>query len=123
MSAPYDSNNIFAKILDGSIPSSPVHEDDNTFAFADINPQAPSHNLVIPKGAYTDLTSFAENASDKELADWVRALVHVAKSSGLTDNGYRVIVNCGSDGHQEVPHLHGHVLGGRPLGFMIRRPE
>lgn len=119
----YDPNNIFAKILEGSIPSSPVHETENSFAFSDINPQAPTHDLVIPKGAYTDLTSFAEEASDAELADWVRSLVAVAKKAGVTDTGYRVIVNCGPDGHQEVPHLHGHVLGGRPLGFMIGRSK
>lgn len=117
----YDPNNIFAKILDGSIPSSPVHETETSFAFSDINPQAPTHDLVIPKGQYTDLTSFAESASDEELADWVRSLAAVAKKAGITESGYRVIVNCGADGHQEVPHLHGHVLGGRPLGFMIKR--
>ena len=119
----YDPSNIFAKILDGSIPSTPVHETESSFAFSDINPQAPTHDLVIPKGPYTDLTSFAEHASDEELADWVRSLVAVAKNASITESGYRVIVNCGSDGHQEVPHLHGHVLGGRPLGFMIKRAE
>jgi diadenosine tetraphosphate (Ap4A) HIT family hydrolase len=121
MSTSYDPNNIFAQILAGNIPSKTVDEDDNTLSIADINPQAPSHNLVIPKGAYADLTSFAAGGSDKELADWVRALARVATSSGLASTGYRVIVNCGPDGHQEVPHLHGHVMGGRPLGPMIKR--
>lgn len=116
----YDPNNIFAKILDGTIPSSPVHETEKSFAFSDINPQAPVHGLVIPKGRYADLTAFATEASDEELADWVRSLVAVAKKAGLTESGYRIIVNCGADAHQEVPHLHGHVLGGHPLGPMIK---
>ena len=119
----YDPNNIFAKILDGSIPSAPVHETENSFAFSDISPRAPTHDLVIPKGAYEDLTAFAEDGSDEELADWVRSLVAVAKKAGITESGYRIIVSCGPDGHQEVPHLHGHVLGGRRLGFMIKTPE
>ena len=119
----YDPENIFSKILDGSIPSSPVLETEMSLAFSDINPQAPTHDLVIPKGPYTDLTEFAENASDAELADWVRSLAAVAKKAGITESGYRIIVNTGPDGHQEVPHLHGHVLGGRPLGFMIKRQD
>ncbi len=123
MTNKYDKDNIFAKILDGRIPSSPVDEDSATFSFADINPQAPIHHLVIPKGAYADLTSFADNASDKDLADWLRALVRVAKTSGIEESGYRVIINCGGDANQEVPHLHGHVLGGGQLGCMIRRVD
>lgn len=115
----YDEDNIFAKILDGRFDTVPIDEDDNTFSFADINPQAPKHHLVIPRGAYKDLTDFAEQASDAELADWVRALVRVAKKTGVDKNGYRVIVNVGSNGGQEVPHLHGHVLGGAKLGAMI----
>jgi diadenosine tetraphosphate (Ap4A) HIT family hydrolase len=122
-STPYDSSNIFAQILKGKIPSTPVDEDDNTLSIADINPQAPIHHLVLPKGAYADLTSFADEASDKELADWLRAVVRVARQADLTATGYRVIINCGRDGHQEVPHLHGHVIGGRPLGSMIRRQD
>lgn len=121
MTSSYDPDNIFAQILDGRIPSSPVDECENTLSFADIAPQAPSHHLVIPKGAYPDLTCFAETASDQELADWVRALARVAKTAGLAENGYRVVVNCGADSHQEVPHLHGHVLGGQPLGPILTR--
>lgn len=119
----YDHDNIFAQILGGKIPSKPVDEDENTLSFTDINPRAPVHTLVIPKGAYTDLTSFADEASDKELADWVRAMVRIAKQSGLNKTGYRVIVNCGADGHQEVPHLHAHVVGGKPLGSMLNLPQ
>ena len=98
-----------------------MDQDEQTFSFADINPQAPQHHLVIPKGAYTDLTDFADRASDDELAAWVRALARVAKTSGVAKEGYRVIVNVGGHGGQEVPHLHGHVLGGAPLGQMLTR--
>lgn len=119
----YDPNNIFAKILDGSIPSKEIDQTATTFTFADINPQAPSHALVIPKGAYTDLTDFADKASDQELADWVRGLAQAAKTTGIADGGYRVIVNIGNNGHQDVPHLHGHVLGGQPLGPMLTKRD
>lgn len=121
MTEAYDENNVFAMILRGDIPSTPIDQDETTFSFADINPQADSHSLVIPKGAYTNLTDFAEKASDAELAAWVRALARVAAATGLGDRGYRVIVNCGPDAHQEVPHLHGHVLGGHALGPMLSR--
>ena len=121
MSSSYDPNNIFAKILEGNIPSSEVGQTDTTYSFEDINPQAETHSLVIPKGAYADLTAFAEQGSDKELADWVRALVDTAKAKNIDQSGYRIIVNCGDHGHQEVPHLHGHVLGGHPLGPMLTR--
>ena len=119
MSDNYDNDNIFARILRDEIPATKVDEDDATLSFADVNPQAPSHSLVIPKGAYATLTDFADRASDAELAGWVRALVRVAKAQGLESSGYRVIINCGQDGHQEVPHLHGHVVGGRALGRML----
>jgi len=121
MSKSYDPENVFAKILNGVIPSSPVDQDETTFSFDDIQPRARVHTLVIPKGAYVDLNDFAARASDAELAGWVRALARVAQKQGVTESGYRVIVNCGPDGNQEVPHLHGHVLGGQPLGAMIRR--
>lgn len=119
MSESYDQDNIFARILRGEIPADKVDEDDSTLSFADVSPRAPSHVLVIPKGAYPNLTGFADGASDAELAGWVRALVRVAKARGIDATGYRVIVNCGDDGHQEVPHLHAHVVGGRALGPML----
>lgn len=119
----YDPENIFAKILEGQIPSTEIDQTATTYTFADINPQAPTHALVIPKGAYTDLTDFAEKASDQELADWVRGLADAAKTTGIADAGYRVIVNIGGNGHQEVPHLHGHVLGGHALGPMLTKHD
>jgi len=115
----YDPNNIFAKILRGEIPCKKVYEDDHVLAFDDIAPQAPVHVLVIPKGAYVHWDDFAEKASDAELAAFSRAIGKVARARELDETGYRVIANCGGDSHQEVPHLHMHVLGGRSLGRML----
>ena len=117
----YDPENIFAKILDGYLPATAICEDDQTFAFADINPQASKHYLVLPKGKYTDLSDFAARASDAEIVAWVKAIAKVADQVGVAEDGYRVIVNIGKNAHQEVPHLHGHVLGGAPLGPMLPR--
>jgi len=117
----YDDSNIFARILRGEIPCRKVHEDDHTLAFDDISPQAPVHTLVIPKGKYVSMTDFAAKASDAEIAALSRAVLKVAAIKGLVDAGYRVLANAGADAHQEVPHLHLHVLGGRALGPMIQK--
>lgn len=117
----YDTNNVFAKILRGEIPCKKVYEDQHVLAFQDIRPQAPVHVLVIPKGAYVSLDDFHEKASDAEIAAFIRAVGKVARMSGVAESGYRVIANTGVNGHQEVPHLHFHVLGGRPLGRMLPR--
>lgn len=117
----YDDQNIFAKIIRGEIPCNKVFEDDHTLAFNDIHPQAPVHVLVIPKGAYVDMDDFAANASDAEMAALTKAIGEVARIAGVADSGYRLITNNGADSHQEVPHLHFHILGGRPLGPLLRR--
>lgn len=119
----YNPENIFARILRGEIPCDKVYEDDHTLAFNDINPQAPVHVLVIPKGAYVNMDDFHEKASDAEIAALMRAVGRVAKLKGLTGTGYRVLSNTGEDAHQEVPHLHLHVVGKRDLGRMIGRPK
>ncbi|TCP99250.1 diadenosine tetraphosphate (Ap4A) HIT family hydrolase [Sphingomonas sp. PP-F2F-A104-K0414] len=118
---PYDDQNIFAKILRGEIPSKRVYEDDFAIAFHDINPQAPTHLLVIPKGAYVSWDDFSARAPDGEIAGFIRAVGTVARAAGLVEPGYRLLANIGQDGHQEVPHLHVHVFGGRPLGPMLAR--
>jgi diadenosine tetraphosphate (Ap4A) HIT family hydrolase len=118
---PYDDNNIFARILRGEIPCKKVHEDAHTLAFEDINPQAPVHTLVIPKGKYVALSDFAAKASDAEMAALTRAVLKVAEIKGLTETGYRTLVNNGVNAGQEVPHLHIHVFGGGPLGPMLSR--
>lgn len=118
---PYDDSNVFAKILRGEIPSQKVYEDEWSFAFYDINPQAPVHILVIPKGAYVSWDDFSARASDGEIAGFVRAVGHVAREHGLVAPGYRLLANIGAHGHQEVPHLHVHLFGGRQLGAMLPR--
>jgi diadenosine tetraphosphate (Ap4A) HIT family hydrolase len=117
----YDDNNVFAKILRGEIPCRKVYEDAHTLAFDDINPQAPVHVLVIPKGKYVSMTDFAERASDAEIAALNRAVLKVVDAKELRASGYRVLANAGANAHQEVPHLHLHVFGGRPLGPMLAR--
>ncbi len=117
----YDDNNIFARILRGEIPSKRVHETPHALAFHDINPQAPTHVLVIPKGKYRSWADFSAQASDAEIAGFVRAVGEVARMLGLEEPGYRLLANAGLDAHQEVPHLHVHVFGGRPLGAMLAR--
>jgi diadenosine tetraphosphate (Ap4A) HIT family hydrolase len=119
--APYDSQNIFAKILRGEIPNRTAYEDEWALAFHDINPQAPTHILVIPKGAYVSWDDFSDRASEPEIAGFIRAVGHVARENGLVQPGYRLLANAGLDAHQEVPHLHVHIFGGRPLGPMLVR--
>ena len=116
---PYDDQNIFAKILRGEIPSKKVYEDDFALAFHDINPQAPTHLLVIPKGPYVSWDDFSAKASDAEIAGFVRAVGAVARAAGLVEPGYRLLANTGLDSHQEVPHLHVHIFAGRKLGMML----
>jgi histidine triad (HIT) family protein len=118
---PYDDANIFAKILRGEIPCRKVYEDEHALAFDDINPQAPVHVLVIPKGAYVSWDDFSARGSSEEIAGFVRAVGHVAREHGLVAPGYRLLANVGAHGHQEVPHLHVHLFGGRPLGPMLAR--
>lgn len=115
----YDSDNIFAKILRGEIPCDKVYEDDHALAFNDISPQAPVHVLVIPKGAYVSSDDFTANASDAEIAGFVRAVGSVARQLGVESAGYRLLANHGNDAGQEVPHFHVHVLAGRRLGPML----
>ena len=118
---PYDPNNIFAKILRGEIPNNTVYEDDYALAFHDINPQAPLHVLVIPKGAYVSWDDFAAHAPDAEIAGFIRAVGNVARENGLVAPGYRLLANIGPHGGQEVPHLHVHLFGGKGLGPMLTR--
>ena len=117
----YDDNNIFARILRGEIPSQRVFENDWAVAFHDINPQAPVHVLVIPRGRLRSWADFAARAGEAEIAGFVRAVGQVAHDLGLEEPGYRLLANAGLDAHQEVPHLHVHLFGGRPLGPMLVR--
>ncbi len=118
---PYDDQNIFAKILRGEIPNSTIYEDEWALAFHDINPQAPVHVLVVPKGAFVSWDDFSARGRDAEIAGFVRAVGTVARDLGLVEPGYRLLANTGLDAHQEVPHLHVHLFGGKPLGPMLLR--
>jgi histidine triad (HIT) family protein len=119
----YDHQNIFAKILRGEIPCTKVLETAHSLAFRDIHPARPVHVLVIPKGPYITWADFAVRASSAEQADFVRAIGEVARLEGITETGFRLINNNGEDGHQEVPHLHVHLVGGASAGPMLRRAE
>ena len=115
----YDPDNIFAKILRGDIPCNKVYEDEHALAFHDINPQAPVHVLVIPKGDYVSMDDFTAHAPDALISGFFRAVGHVARELGVDQSGYRLLANHGAHSHQEVPHLHVHIFGGRPLGPML----
>ena len=99
--------------MNGEIPSQKVYENDFVYAFRDINPQAPVHVLVIPKKHIASLDE-VDNASDRELAECLRAIRLIASRENL-GNGYRVVSNCGPDACQSVHHLHFHILGGRQM--------
>jgi histidine triad (HIT) family protein len=116
---PYDETNIFACILRGEIPCRKQYEDDFALAFDDINAQAPTHVLIIPKGKYVSFADFSAKADDAEVLGFVRAVGHVARLLGLEDQGYRLLANMGPNSHQEVPHFHVHLFAGRPLGPML----
>jgi histidine triad (HIT) family protein len=119
----YDRGNVFALILRGELPCTKVYEDEHVLAFRDINPQAPTHVIVIPKGEYVSADDFSERASEAELAAFLRAISTIAKAEGVTESGYRILSNHGAAAHQDVPHFHLHIFGGRDLGPMLRRPR
>ena len=118
---PYDDGNVFARILRGELPCRKLHEDAHALAFHDINPLAPVHVLVIPKGRWVSAADFHANASEAEIAGFWRAVALVARQQGLESGGYRILSNMGEDGGQEVPHFHVHIFGGRRIGRMVPR--
>lgn len=118
---PYDDQNVFAKILRGELPCTKVYEDEWTLAFNDIAPLAPVHILVIPKGPYVSWDDFTGKASDAEITGFVRAIGQIARDNDLVDDGFRLLANTGRNSGPEIPHLHVHLFGGRPLGPMLSR--
>ncbi len=105
---------LFCKIIAGDIPSAKVYEDDQVFAFRDINPQAPVHVLIVPKKHMANILELA--ADDTGAAEAVVRAIHtIAAQEGVAESGFRVITNCGKDGAQSVAHLHFHLLGGAQL--------
>src|SRR6516164_349430 len=112
----YDRDNVFARILRGELPCNKVYEDEHVLAFHDINPLAPTHILVIPKGEYVSFDDFALKASAAEIAALMRALGRIARDEGAAEAGYRILANTGPAAHQEVAHFHFHLFAGRDLG-------
>lgn len=109
---------IFCKMIKGEIPSNKVYEDEEILAFYDIQPAAPIHILVIPKKHISSLAELSKE--DEALIGKIYGVIHkIADEKGFQKNGYRVIVNCGKDGGQEVMHLHFHLLAGRKFGEKI----
>ena len=112
------SDCIFCKIINKEIPSTIVYEDEKIIAFKDINPVAPVHVLVIPKKHITSLIEL-EYEDKNIIGDIYLVINKIAKELGIAEKGFRVIVNCGEDGGQEVKHLHFHLIGGEKLGTKI----
>ncbi|NJO36856.1 MAG: histidine triad nucleotide-binding protein [Rhizobiales bacterium] len=119
----YDDSNVFARILRGELPCNRILESEHALAFHDINPLAPVHALVIPKGAYVSMDDFSARAAAAEIEDFFRMVGDVARQLGIAEGGYRLIANTGEHGHQEVPHFHMHIFGGAPLGRMLKKIE
>ena len=116
---PYDRNNVFARILRGELPCAKVYEDEHILAFKDINPQAPVHIVIIPKGEYVSVDDFSAKASDAEIVALSRAIAQIARQQGVAEGGYRILGNHGVASRQEVPHFHLHLCGGRDLGALL----
>ena len=120
---PYDQNNVFAKILRGEIPCQKVYEDNYALAFHDIDPKAPIHILVIPKGPYCSFDDFSQKASADEISGFFKAVGKVSADLNLGKEGYRLLANKGANAGQEVEHFHVHLFAGRPLGPMLAKAQ
>lgn len=115
----YDKDNVFAKIIRKEIPANIVYEDDFVLAFKDINPKAPIHILVIPKGEFISFFDFSQNASPQESHAFNNAIHKIIQDLGIEKTGFRILSNHGQNGGQEVPHFHVHIFGGKDLGAML----
>ena len=119
----YDRSNIFARILRGEVPCKRVYEDAYALAFHDINPLAPVHVLVVPKGEYVSMDDFSAAAPAEAIAGFFRAVGETARRLKVAESGYRLLANTGAHGNQEVPHFHVHIFAGAPLGPMLKKIE
>jgi histidine triad (HIT) family protein len=115
----YDDDNVFAKIIRGELSCEKIYEDQYNLAFNDINPKTSIHIILVPKGSYTSFEDFSANASGEEITKLFQAVGFIARDLGLADAGYRLIVNQGTNGGQEVLHFHVHILGGCVVGPMV----
>lgn len=115
----YDSNNIFARIIRGEIPGKKIYEDEHMLAIEDIAPAAPTHVLIMPKGAYVSFDDFAAQAPQSLVTHFFLTITAIARQLKLEEEGYRLITNHGKNASQTVPHFHVHILGGRSLGELL----
>ncbi|MDH3690960.1 MAG: HIT domain-containing protein [Gammaproteobacteria bacterium] len=113
---------IFSKIIRKEIPADIVFQDDRVTAFRDINPQAPTHILIVPNKSIPTVNEASEQ-DESSLGHLFVVAARIAQKEGIAEDGYRLIINCGKHGHQEVFHLHMHLLGGRPLGRMLSKRD
>lgn len=107
---------LFCKIIAGEIPSKKAYEDDTVLAFYDVDPQAPTHILIVPKKHFDSIQDIGENDAAL-LSNMFRVANLLAKENGYSDKGFRLVINTGKDGGQSVPHLHIHLMGGRSFGW------
>ena len=114
------SESIFSKIIKGEIPADIVYQDNLVTAFKDINPQAPLHILIVPNKEIPSVNDVTPE-DEPTLGRLFSVAAKIAREQGVAESGYRLLVNTGRDGGQEVPHLHMHIFGGRPLGPMLLR--
>jgi len=115
----YDSHNIFAKIIRKEIPANIILENDYALSFYDINPQAPIHALVIPKGEFISFHDFIAKAGMEDVSEYYKMIHNTVDALSLEPQGYRLICNHGDDANQEILHFHTHILGGANLGSLI----
>ena len=111
---------LFSKIIDKSLPSDMVYQDELVTAFRDINPAAPTHILIVPNRIIPTVNDIADD-DEAAMGRMLRVARDLARQEGIAEDGFRLIINCGEHGRQEVPHLHMHLLGGRDLKFMVAR--
>ena len=111
---------LFSKIIEKTLPSDMVYQDELVTAFRDINPAAPTHILIVPNRIIPTVNDIADE-DEAAMGRMLRVARDLARKEGIADDGYRLIINCGEHGRQEVPHLHMHLLGGRDLNFMVAR--
>ena len=116
---PYDDENIFAKILRKEAKAEVVYETKNVLCFNDMYPKAPVHILIIPKGRFKDINDFSKNANAEQKIEIFESFKVLIDKFKLNENGCRILTNFGSDGRQEVPHLHFHLVGGKDVGRMF----
>ena len=114
------ADTLFTKIINKEIPAEILFQDDRVTAFRDINPQAPSHVLIVPNKPIPSVNDIS--TEDESVLGYLFIVARqLAEQEGVAEDGYRLLINCGRNGGQEVYHLHMHLLGGRPLGRMVAR--